>query len=268
VSTSGDFSRHPPTEEDRAEIVELLIERGAKVDQDTRAGITVVYAAAIKRGARVMKALLRAGAKPDAPTGTQHMTPLLLAAQVGKAETVQVLLDAGADPTALTRQGETVLHVAAASGNTEVVRWLLDNHFAVNEKNKNLGGTPLHYAALANSLECVELLLAAGAQPNALDKGNAPPLALAINEKIRMEYLASDGIPQAERLRLLAKNMLDRLLIIHRLLAAGARTKLKSGPDEAGNLRELDLVQYAKENGAPEIVELLQNPPAATRKPR
>ena len=257
---------NPASEDDRAEIVGLLIKHGAKVDGEPKAGLTWMHAAVPFRGARVIQALLKAGAQPDKAAGPLGKTPLLIAAEVGRVDTVRLLLDAGADPKTLTRQGDGLLHIAAADGNAEVVRLLIDEHFPVNMKNAVHGGTPLHHAAISNSLECVKLLLAAGALPNAQDVGGGTPLSQAIDEKTRLEFLASNQRPEGPRLREMAGNLRHRLRIIHLLLEAGARADMEIDPAKSGNF--IKLARFAKNNGASEIAELLENPPPVARKPR
>jgi ankyrin repeat protein len=257
---------NPPSEDDRAEIVELLIKNGAKVDVEPYAGMTWMHAGVPYRGARVIKALLKAGVQPDLPAGSKDRTPLHIAAMSGRVETVQLLLDAGADPKKLDRQGDGLLLIAAAGGHAELVSFLIAKHFPVNVKNPVHGGTPLHCAAIANSPECVRLLLAAGASVNSQDVGGGTPLSQAIDKLSRLEFLKSDRTPERERMTKMANNLKDRLRIIHLLLEAGARTDMEIDPARSGNF--IKLAQFAKDNGTPEIVELLENPPAVARKPR
>ena len=61
-------------------------------------------------------------------------TPLMLAARVGKQNSIQILVDHSADVNAMNRKtGWSVLHEAAFSGNTEVVRLLLARGARITE---------------------------------------------------------------------------------------------------------------------------------------
>jgi hypothetical protein len=147
--------------------------------------------------------------------------------------------------------------------NAPVVKLLLGKHLDVNAKNKRDGATPLHYAAAANSLECVELLLNAGASPNALDSNHANPLVAAVNLKGCLEILESDRTKAADGLREVALDQLSRLRIIYLLLQAGAATNMNI--KDSPTARQVFL-RYARDMGTPEIVELLENPPPVAKK--
>ncbi len=63
-------------------------------------------------------------------------TALDMAARNGKLEAVELLLDAGADPTALSkRNGETPLHTAVYNRHIDVVRLLLSRGVSPNARN-------------------------------------------------------------------------------------------------------------------------------------
>jgi ankyrin repeat protein len=250
-------------ENDRARIVELLLEHGAKVEPRNESGANALDLAADHCGARVIKALLKAGGKPDAPSKNQ-ITPLQNAASVGRAEAVQAMLDAGADPKTVIESGQTLVHLAAES-NADVLKLLIEKGLSVNQKERSYGATPLHVATMFNSLECVRLLLAAGARPDTPDSEGVPPLLLAIPSEGLTEIIKSKPTNNGAKLRMMAANLLDRLRIIHLLIESGAETDLIF-PD-AKEHQPRTLIEFARENGSPEIVELLENPPPVARKP-
>jgi ankyrin repeat protein len=254
-----------PSEDVCARMVELLLKNGAKVDSICT-GQTAVHFAAQYRGARVMKALLQAGGNPAQPVTGGTSTPLQYAASLGRAETVQALLDAGAKPELLDSDGATLLHAAAYEGNSETLKLLLGIRLPVGAKSRASGTTPLHYAVCANSSECVQMLLAAGADPNAMDNQGSPVIAQAIGPKMVIETIRSAGLDERTlgRRLAMASDLLGRLRIIHRLIQSGAKLDsiLTVGADHP-----VSLVQCAKDNGTPEIVELLENPPPAVKRP-
>jgi ankyrin repeat protein len=117
------------------EIVEMLLERGANVAASTRSGSKAVHYAVRVRVAddraplleRVLVAMLssRAGKELASCPNANLETPLHLAAMVGSARAIQVLLRFGVHANALTHLGETPLHYAVRSGSPAAVALLL-----------------------------------------------------------------------------------------------------------------------------------------------
>ena len=70
------------------------------------------------------------------------------------------------------------LHFAAADGDTEKMKALLNEGYDINAFDEDLGKTPLHYAVKNNKIQAVQLLIQAGADVNANDtsKINNTPL--------------------------------------------------------------------------------------------
>ncbi len=80
------------------------------------------------------------------------MTPLLVVAQRGLAKAAERLLAAGADIHAQDGSGRTSLHHAVAYGkNSALIDFLCANGAAMDVLNDRKM-TPLHYAALSNSV--------------------------------------------------------------------------------------------------------------------
>jgi hypothetical protein len=96
------------------------------------------------------------------------------------AYALNVLLKAGLDVETTGYENETVLHRAAAHGYAEHVSVLLDWEADVQSPNDELW-TPLHQAATseAQNLAVIEVLVAAGADLNALTLGDETPVQLA-----------------------------------------------------------------------------------------
>ncbi|KAJ5938338.1 Ankyrin repeat protein [Penicillium verhagenii] len=69
----------------------------------------------------------------------------------------------------------SLLHYAAMGDCVELMRYLLLNHAAVDERDRNKR-TPLSWAAESASLNATKLLLLNGAKVNSLDDMYTPPL--------------------------------------------------------------------------------------------
>ncbi|OOQ85871.1 hypothetical protein PEBR_24172 [Penicillium brasilianum] len=88
---------------------------------------------------------------------------LHLAAEHGKLEVAQLLIDHGAKINRFNNSFETPLHLAATYGHTAVVDMLLKHGALLNENtNRYVDENPLHIAAKYGHTEIVRLLLQAG----------------------------------------------------------------------------------------------------------
>ena len=146
------------------EAVRRLLREGADVNAPQGDGMTALHWAAEHDDAELADVLLYAGARVDAGTRIGHYTPLHLAARDAGASVVQVLLEAGSDPNATTtNSGATPLHLAAAAGDPAVVGALAGAGADVNGREGAWGQTPLIFAAANNRVEAIEVLLGAGA---------------------------------------------------------------------------------------------------------
>ena len=74
------------------------------------------------------------------------------------------------------------IHDAATDGNIEAVKQYLDAGGDVNAVWDVMGTTPLHSAAWNSHKEIAELLIAKGADVNAMSKFGETPLGLADGE--------------------------------------------------------------------------------------
>lgn len=123
-----------------------------------------------------VKTMLDNGASPKERDST-GFTPLFMAIQYNRYRVAKILLDAGADVEDTGGQS-SALHLVAANGRPRMLQLLLNRQASVDVSFPGFG-TPLHQAAQLGSNECVKILLAAGADPNAMAKSGATPLKWA-----------------------------------------------------------------------------------------
>ncbi len=89
-----------------------------------------------------VKRHIAAGTDLDYQNPTNGSTPLITAAARGNTEVAKLLLDAGADVDAANHDGSTALHTAAFLCRKDIVRALLE-HGADTSVRNNTGGTAL-----------------------------------------------------------------------------------------------------------------------------
>ncbi|MBT4333180.1 MAG: hypothetical protein HOD64_07870, partial [Candidatus Cloacimonetes bacterium] len=105
-----------------------------------------------------------------------------------RMESLEYLLEKGADITAVDSTGNSVLHAAAWSGRDEIIRKIIEHGADVNAVNNN-GATALVNACNRDSLDVIELLLENGAKLDVSDcirnnqctTGPRSPLHVSVN---------------------------------------------------------------------------------------
>lgn len=147
------------------ETVRKLAECGARVNaRSFFDGVTPLHLSARHGGAGVSRVLIEKGADVN-PVDKARETPLHWAAERGHAEVVRLLLEKGADPSARTSNfGETPLHSAARAGHFRAVREIIRGGADVMAKTWH-GETPLHRACSGKGdRRTIKLLLDGGAE--------------------------------------------------------------------------------------------------------
>ena len=145
--------------------VRALLQKRVDVNVADPDGTSALHWAVRGNDAETVSLLLKAGAKPNA-ANNYGITPLILATNASGTIT-QALLDAGADPNRAATKGQTPLMTAARSGNVAAVKALLDRGARLDAREEVLGEQALMWAASENHAEVVTLLLSRGADVNA-----------------------------------------------------------------------------------------------------
>jgi len=123
-------------------------------------------------------------------------TPLMVAAQIGHPDVVELLLERGAAIEAKDNKEFTALIYAASEGHPDVVKLLLERGAAVNARNYQ-GATSLSFAASKGHVDVVMLLLEKGAEVDAKDNVGRTPLMLAAlngHVDVVVRLLAKDAV--------------------------------------------------------------------------
>lgn len=202
-----------------ADLVNFLIDKGAKLDARDAGSGTPLHFAAMNGRDEAAVALLKRGAAVEARDDYQRTPLLLCARERGQLSTARVLVEAGADVNAVDKFGSNALELAAWRGKGEVVDYLLDKgaglpkpgekwylllHGAASKGLENLfqrlagevqdlkataGEGLLRAAAEGGSAAIVDLLLEKGYDAASADRFGWTPL----------HYAARDGRIDAAR---------------------------------------------------------------------
>ena len=155
---------------------ENLIAQGADLAEIVKPYGTPLHWSINGRQIPAVKALLDAGADPDAhfELAGMSLAPLQVATSNRLLDIARLLLDAGADPNIQSAPDDLApLHIAAQKNYADMVALLLEYGADVTRTGNYYGSMPLHEAAAFNAPEAAELLIAAGAPLDAVDAADS-----------------------------------------------------------------------------------------------
>ncbi|KAE8574067.1 Putative ankyrin [Halyomorpha halys] len=188
--------------------IKALLKAGAKVDKRKFRGDTYLHIAAAGGQNEILEILLEAGLNIN-ETNYYGETPLLCAVRAGNARGMEILLEKGADISIIPEgcktllemimdiqnidklkqflkvkimlelksdDGDTILHLAARSGNAELFKVFTNqNHLTAGIKNQS-GKMPLH---VASDVSIVGMLLRMGVDLDSQDNNGCTTLMIA-----------------------------------------------------------------------------------------
>lgn len=159
-SKSTDTPLHLATRSGQTVIVDLLIERGAKINAANSEGETPLHLASKLLDDKIAKLLLKGGAETETKETSMRRTPLHIAAEKGNLAVARALLQSKAHAnTGGGKCGVTALHLAAEHGHAEIVSLLVSYGAAVNVSLHISRQTPLHLASANGHDAVVEILI-------------------------------------------------------------------------------------------------------------
>jgi len=137
-----------------------------------------LHRACVHGSNKILKLLLDNGENPERPLPIENEPlPIHLAAANGNTETIRILLDRGASVNARDSMGSLALVDACQTGiSHECARFLIESGAEIDAIAGNR--TPMTMAAVEKKTKFVKLLLEKGADVNKLDKTGMTPLLL------------------------------------------------------------------------------------------
>ncbi len=178
-----DMSLDTQDTKEKAAVIKWLLQRPSS----STAGIRLLREALMQEDATLVKLLLDTGINPNICNDPYDGTLLLTFINHADAKKyhiesyktiLKLLLDAGIDPNARDQQGRTPLTLASRIGFTPAVQILLEYKASIDLQDGN-SMTALLYAASNEHLECIKLLLAAGADPFLANAWGHTPSSIA-----------------------------------------------------------------------------------------
>ncbi|XP_023932796.1 uncharacterized protein LOC106179654 [Lingula anatina] len=254
------------------EIVELLLQHGARVNEVIRGGETALQHAASEGHLEVVKILLRHGAQLEQEDDLGY-TPLLLAGRNGFADVALFLAREGADFQHETLEGKTIWDYAVENPDSDLLVGLIDymretadfNVFVGNNKKDKgpvpfpKGRTPLHVASSLGFCDKIALLIEHGVDPAACDGNDNTFLHVAATTgmtEVLRKFADGTGV---------AKQNIDGDTVMHVACRSGeedcVEALLKFSKMDAKNNRGERPLHAAihSQNTNPDIVKLLVN---------
>ncbi len=141
--------------------------------------MTALMRAIESNDAAAVRKLIGQGANVDELTSSGD-APLVMAAYLGHAEIVRLLLEAGADVKAVDPgMKATALHAAAYAGRTEAAKLLVQGGIDIDRQGPYNGYTALHDAIWQNNVEVARVLIDAGANLTLKANSGQTPLDFA-----------------------------------------------------------------------------------------
>lgn len=177
----GNTPLHIATTEGNSDIVKLLMSKGADANITNTNKTTPLHYATEKGHTNIVRQLLLNHKTDSNFTGENDNTPLHAATGRGYTYIVRILLEEGAHPSPVNKDGCTPLHYAAEEGYSDIVRLLLDGNASTNVRNK-VADTPLHLAVNRGNVDNIIMLLNNGANVNFDDQYGGTPLHSATSQ--------------------------------------------------------------------------------------
>jgi len=197
VKARNDYGSSPMSEAGvlgSASLLKLLLDAGADVESPTLEGQTALMSVVRTPNVDAAKLLLAHGAKVNVAEQWRGQTALMFASAQSQPAMVELLLQKGAEPNAVSREQEwerqvtaeprpqgrplgalTALLFAAREGCVACARALVEHGAAINQVDPN-GITPLLMATLNARWDVAAYLIKAGADVNRWDTWGRAPL--------------------------------------------------------------------------------------------
>lgn len=165
----------------KADICELLLEKGADFNLTNKEGFAPIHFAAFTGEITIAKLLIAKGAPLNNNTNVINASPLDLAAGSGRRDMCELLIAKGAPLELKDKNGNTPLMKSVTAGQGEIAGLLIARGAQVDARDR-LNSTPLILAAMTGQKELVAFLIENKADVNAVNDLGGTPAVVAARE--------------------------------------------------------------------------------------
>jgi uncharacterized protein len=236
--------------------VRALVRKHADVNAADVDGTTALHWAVGADDRPTAALLVSAGSDVNA-ANRYGATPLSIAARNGNAALLRLLIDAGARTSAAEERlpdGQTLLMHAARTGNAEAVSMLIKQGADVSAHERRLGTTALTWAVTEDRAAAAQVLLDAGANPDARSAltryPHTPPAVVGDALEEGVSYVGQTVLPKGDWTPLMYAARQGALSAARVLIEARADLNL-TDPDGTSAL------MFGIVNGHYDVAELL-----------
>ncbi|XP_048458044.1 CARD- and ANK-domain containing inflammasome adapter protein [Rhincodon typus] len=156
-------------------LIRLILEHSNEINPTL--SVNALFKAVQKNLYRTVGIIIELGIDVNTRNNLQY-TPLLLAAELGHAESVKILIDKGARLDERMPNTDSALHLAVQVGSLSVAKLLIDHGMDANVVGSD-NQIPLHIASFHNQPPMIEMLITRGSKVNAVTKEGVTPLHIA-----------------------------------------------------------------------------------------
>ncbi|XP_043284516.1 ankyrin repeat and death domain-containing protein 1A-like isoform X2 [Venturia canescens] len=152
----GNTPLHVATRTRHTSIAQTLLKSGSSTEIGDEIGLTALHVAASQGCKGILESILQHGnINKQCNNGN---TPLHLACENNEIETVEILINKGADPNCLNLRLQSPIHIAAEMGHTDICKLLLAAGANIEQREKS-GRTPLYIAARGSFTAIVDMII-------------------------------------------------------------------------------------------------------------
>eukprot|EP00794_Sanderia_malayensis_P004801 gene4801-5428_t len=161
------------------DIIRILVENGANVEERNNEGQTILHIACSVSDEATVKYLHSVKANPNVHDKLNR-TPLHVCTEGGHSTIIEILIDKfKADVNQRSKDGSTLIHLASKCGHPEVALFFVKRGVPLQMPNRE-GAICLHEAAKQGHVSVVKSLLMKGASVNVMTKDCFTPLHTAV----------------------------------------------------------------------------------------